>query len=304
MRCPHCDANVDGGSRVCSECGRALRNSGDDRRDDAEDGWEFGSERNGSRDGWNASGSERTPTSGGTGGDEIPTAQIDEPLPQDTQDKLEFPVRFPQSAGWSPVIIAGAMLLLSVLVAPLIVLIGYCSRICRAAARGAREAPTFDDWGGLLKEGVLLSIAMLGAGVVLTIAVLSLALLTDLTGSAVFVWLLLPVYFLGIYAMRAVMTLYAVTLDFGAAFSPSNVSSLAFTAEYFVTFLVEMVLTLALGIVAGIAAFTLVGWIWVYAYIFVATSALWGLFFYEFDTSGLDLPADEETAHGGVEAVV
>jgi len=302
MNCPHCDASVDGGSRICPDCGRTLRTASDDG------GWEFGSERDESRGSWNATGPDRTTESGPdrtTGSrEEIPTADVDEPRLQDARDKIEFPVTFPQSGGWSPVVVAGAALLLSFLVLPLFVLIGYCSRVCRAAAQGARKAPPFDDWGGLLKEGVLLSVATLGAGVVLAVAVLALALLADAAGSLAFVWLLLPVYFFGVYAIRAVMTLYAVTLDFGAAFSPSNVWSLAFTAEYFVTFLVEMLLTLALGIVAGIAAFTLVGWIWVYAYIFVATSALWGLFFYEFDTSRLDLPADKDTAHGGAEAVV
>lgn len=300
MKCHHCGTNVEGGSRVCPECGRTLENSGGDRRDDAENEWEFGSERNGSRNGWDASRSERTP-SGPTAESEIPTAEVDEPLPQDEKDKLEFPVAFPQSAGWTPVVIAGVTLLLSFLVVPLIAFTGYCSRVCRAAAKGAQEAPAFDDWGGLLKEGFLFSMAVLAFALVLTIAVLGLFFLTDATGSPVFAVLLLPVYFVGVYAIRAVMTLYAVTLDFGAALSPSNVWSLSFSADYFVTFLVEILLTVALGIVAGIAAITIVGWIWVYAYIFVATAALWGQFFYETDTSDLNLPADENSVDAGAE---
>jgi len=304
MKCDRCGANVDGGSRVCPECGRTLESSGGDRRNDAENGWEFGSDRNGSRDGWDVGRSDRTPTGGGTAGGENPTAETNEPLPQDEKDKLEFPVAFPQSAGWTPVLIAGVTLLLSFLVVPLIALTGYCSRVCRAAAKGAQEAPAFDDWGGLLKEGFLLSMAVLAFAVVLTMAVLGLVLLMDVTGSPVFAVLLLPVYFVGVYAVRAVMTLYAVTLDFGAALSPSNVWSLSFSADYLVTFLVEILLTIALGIVAGIAAITIVGWIWVYAYSFVATAALWGQFFYEADTNSLDLPADVNGVGTGVEPAV
>ena len=288
MKCSHCGTSVDDQSEVCPYCRRTVRDeTGDGRQDDER--------RSEVQRGWEAGARERAPKGG-----REESGRSDGSSLQDANGKLDFPVKFPQSGGWRPVGIAGLMLLLSFLVAPLFVLAGYCSRVCRAAARGAEEPPAFDDWGGLLKEGVLWSIAVLGFTILLGVVVAILYFAADATGLAGIGGLAILTYVLGLYATRAVMTLYAVTLDFRATFSASNIWTLTFSVDYLVTFLAELLITLALGIVAGIAVFTVVGWIWVYAYIYIASAALWGLFFYNLDTSDLDLPPHEDAVDDGI----
>ncbi|MFB6255117.1 MAG: DUF4013 domain-containing protein [Haloplanus sp.] len=70
---------------------------------------------------------------------------------------IERVVTYPTNADdWiKTVLIGGVLTLLSVLIVPAFLLYGYVVRALRAGIDNADEPPVFDDWGTLLKEGVM-----------------------------------------------------------------------------------------------------------------------------------------------------
>jgi hypothetical protein len=70
---------------------------------------------------------------------------------------LERVVTYPtNSDDWiKTVLIGGVLTLLSVLIVPAFLVYGYVLRVLRAGIDDAAEPPVFDDWGTLLKEGVI-----------------------------------------------------------------------------------------------------------------------------------------------------
>ena len=70
---------------------------------------------------------------------------------------LERVVTYPtNSDDWiKTVLIGGVLTLLSVLIVPAFFVYGYVVRALRAGIDDAEEPPVFDDWGTLLKEGVI-----------------------------------------------------------------------------------------------------------------------------------------------------
>jgi len=70
---------------------------------------------------------------------------------------LERVVTYPtNSDDWiKTVLIGGVLTLLSVLIVPAFLVYGYVVRALRAGIDDAEEPPIFDDWGTLLKEGVI-----------------------------------------------------------------------------------------------------------------------------------------------------
>jgi hypothetical protein len=70
---------------------------------------------------------------------------------------LERVVTYPtNSDDWiKTILIGGALTLFSVLIVPAFLVYGYVLRVLRAGIAGDEEPPVFDDWGTLLKEGVV-----------------------------------------------------------------------------------------------------------------------------------------------------
>ncbi|ELK50823.1 hypothetical protein D320_16325, partial [Haloferax sp. BAB-2207] len=52
------------------------------------------------------------------------------------------------------VLIGGVLGLLSVLIVPTFLVIGYLLRVVRATMKGDEEPPVFDDWGEMAIDGV------------------------------------------------------------------------------------------------------------------------------------------------------
>lgn len=63
---------------------------------------------------------------------------------------------YPKSGPDAPktILIGGVLTILSVLILPLFLLIGYTVRVVRSVAEGEETPPTFDDWGDMLVDGV------------------------------------------------------------------------------------------------------------------------------------------------------
>ena len=76
---------------------------------------------------------------------------------------IERVVTYPtNSDDWiKTILIGGALTLFSFLIVPAFLVYGYVLRVLRAGIDDAEEPPVFDDWGTLLKEGVVAFVIVL-----------------------------------------------------------------------------------------------------------------------------------------------
>ncbi|MEF8856268.1 MAG: DUF4013 domain-containing protein, partial [Haloplanus sp.] len=76
---------------------------------------------------------------------------------------LGWVVTYPMNSDdWvKTVLIGGVLTLLSVFIVPAFLVYGYVLRVLRAGMAGEEEPPVFDDWGTLLREGVLAFVVVL-----------------------------------------------------------------------------------------------------------------------------------------------
>jgi hypothetical protein len=75
------------------------------------------------------------------------------------EDALTYPT---ESDDWVKTLLIGGLLtLFAVLIVPAFFLYGYLVRVLRAGMHEATEPPAFDDWGTLLREGVVAVVVLL-----------------------------------------------------------------------------------------------------------------------------------------------
>lgn len=195
------------------------------------------------------------------------------------EDALAYPRR---DDDWlKTVLIGGAMVLLSFLILPALVVQGYYLRVIGQGS--GDDPPTFTDWGELLVDGLKAFVVILVYGAIPFLAgmvipafvgtfMLSLGGAAGSNGAAmggvgvfaallalVLVPLLLLAIAAGIYLGPAGMALLAREGRIGAAFEWSQLKAVAFTRTYLVGWLVAAVVLFVGGILAGILSFLLVG---------------------------------------------
>ncbi len=66
-------------------------------------------------------------------------------------DSLKYP-----SSNWNNVVILGVLLLLSILIIPIFLALGYTFRVIKASLADVDELPSFDAWGEMFTEGIKL----------------------------------------------------------------------------------------------------------------------------------------------------
>ena len=71
-------------------------------------------------------------------------------------DSLKYP-----SSNWSKVVILGILLLISILIIPIFLSLGYMFRVIKATLAGVDELPSFDEWEEMLIDGVKLFLVYL-----------------------------------------------------------------------------------------------------------------------------------------------
>ena len=71
-------------------------------------------------------------------------------------DSLKYP-----SSNWSKVVILGVLFLISILIIPLFLALGYMFRVVKASLAGVDELPAFEEWGEMLVEGIKLFLVYL-----------------------------------------------------------------------------------------------------------------------------------------------
>lgn len=61
--------------------------------------------------------------------------------------------RYP-STDWKKVIILGVISILSFLIIPIFLVLGYAFRVLKASLAGLEELPEFDEWVNMLVDGI------------------------------------------------------------------------------------------------------------------------------------------------------
>lgn len=209
-----------------------------------------------------------------------------------------FPIKYPLSAGWGPIIMGSLMAILSFLILPILVLYGYGYRMGRAAARGDDFAPDFDDWGGLLKDGFLMVVAFIPFGVAVAVifgGLVGIAVFLDETAVTIvvaFVGFIL--YLVAAYAGGAILPAFIGTGSVTGTYAGGRFLKIAFTKDFLVGFLVYIALNIVVQtiftIVVSVLFFTVVGIvialplsIAIAPYILYLTASLWGYVVWDSD---------------------
>ncbi|GAA0660940.1 DUF4013 domain-containing protein [Natronoarchaeum mannanilyticum] len=161
-------------------------------------------------------------------------------------------------------LIGGLLALTSVLIVPAIVLIGYFMRVLRSVARGDERAPAFENWEGLLREGVRGSVVALAYALVSAVGAVvfvggALALTGDATAVGVallviggLLWVALSLA--AAYVTPAALANVAESGRIGAGFDVATLSPVLFSESYATAWLVAAGFVLAGGVVSGIFA--------------------------------------------------
>jgi len=225
---------------------------------------------------------------------------------------LEQVVTYPtNSDDWvKTVLIGGALTLFAFLIVPAFLVYGYVLRVLRAGIDGTEVPPVFDDWGTLLKEGVVAfviviiyqlipllvfaltvggSLAAIGTGSEAGTGIGIVGLLGGLALSTLLALLFGYVTLIG-------LANYAHVGTFGAAFDLDVIKSVAFDRAYAIPWLYGVGVLLAAAVVASLLGIVpivgaIVG-VFVTFYGQVAAAWVWGKGFG--DAAGLGGASDAD----------
>jgi hypothetical protein len=228
----------------------------------------------------------------------------------DIGDVISDSMRYP-SSNWTKVIILGVLFLISFLIVPLFLALGYLFRVIKASLAGSEELPEFEEWGEMLIDGIkifLVNIIYTLPALIISIflfvtlwsSIWSMSYLSQISGSAspdIFYSIfggtfLLGIIVAGIY-MLVIYPIIAVALgnmayydgEFGSAFRLSEIIAIIsdigwvdLIIWYVVVLIVAMVITFIGGIIGIIP---ILGWIilifivYPYIYLFYGRSIAW-----------------------------
>lgn len=191
------------------------------------------------------------------------------------------------------VLIGGVASLLTFLIIPIFAVAGYLVRAIRAGMEDADEPPVFDDWGTLLKEGVVAAAIGLVYQII-PIAVFAVAVggsvlailsgsetgagvgLLGLVGGFAISWVLSILFW---YVGTIGIANYAREGRFAAGFDLATIRSVVTSGEYLYAWLYVIALNFVVGVVAGLLniipflgsvlavfvgfyALVIAGWLW------------------------------------------
>lgn len=229
---------------------------------------------------------------------------------------IEQVVTYPtNSDDWiKTVLIGGALTLFSFLIIPAFLVYGYVLRVLRAGIDGTEEPPVFDDWGTLLKEGVVAfvivliyqliplivffltvggSIAAIGTGSEAGAGIGIVGLLGGLALSTLLALVFGYVTLIG-------LANYAHEGTFGSAFDLDMIRSVATDSAYAIPWLYGVGVLIAAAVVASLLGIVpilgaIVG-VFVTFYGQVAAAWVWGMGFGDAAGLGGESDADVDPA--------
>ena len=194
---------------------------------------------------------------------------------------MSFCISYPSRRGVAPPLLGGVVLFFFWLIVPIFLAVGYFLRLAASAAAGRPEPPAFDDWGGMLKDGIVFVVASLPVWLVYGILVA--------VGLEIHVGLYLAIALLGGYLLPAIFVNFAVERHWRAIYDVSTLADLTTSSGYFVGFLVYALLINGIGAVIVLfimiaTALTVVGlllWPVLFFYWYAIDAALWGRVYHQ-----------------------
>ena len=313
--CSDCGEPIEASDRFCPECGADLsdgefgRNQDDHARDHSErhddrrgrrddrgrqdergDDWDRHERRRGRRDGWEESDGRREGRDDWEGHGtpdgrppRDPGGDIAQSGPGDTYGGLlGFCLKYPSRAGIGGLLGGALVLLFFWLIIPLFLAVGYFVRLTAAAAAGRPKPPAWDDFGGMIKDGFVLVIAVLPLLIVFGIVQFGIDQVNP--------FLTWPVSLVIGYIFPAIWITYAIERRWQAVYDVSTLVDLMTTERYLVAYIIYALLINGVGlfvvlILMVLSVFTIVGWIilWplIIFYWYAIDGSLWGGVYYQ-----------------------
>ena len=181
------------------------------------------------------------------------------------EDGLSFPLQGDTALG--RLLIGGLLGIFSILIIPGFALIGYLLRVLAYSARGEDEPPPFEDWGGLIVEGLKGTFVLILYGLVPVLILMVVVGVSSTVGtpggivdSLSVVGILATMIAVAIlyYAAPAGLTNMALEGRMAAAFEFSTLKKPLLSLEYFIAWLLPFVIAVLINIASIIVVtFTL-----------------------------------------------
>lgn len=241
--CQRCDKTLDTGE-YCPDCGSELVQPTGRVESSSPEPSESGRAMD-STDGWGES--------------EPGTAVEEEGEDYFERGPLNFSFTYSISDGWEQLLItAGLLFLGGIIIFPYIFVYGYAYRLGRAVIRGDHRPPTYGDWGGLFKDGVLLFVVGLPFGLLM----LALVAVPFLVGGAVDSGLVsaisVPLWIAGFYVGGGILPTFMATGSVRETYSDFRFLEFVRTTDYLKALLLGFVTLFVSVFVMLVALFVLV----------------------------------------------
>jgi hypothetical protein len=215
-------------------------------------------------------------------------------------DSLSYP-----SQNWKNVLILGFLFLISFLIIPAFLVMGYFFRILKGSIAGFDELPDFDEWGEMLIDGLkifvvqfvyfLIPAIVILIGVWASIASMSVTDAGTMTNPGLFIGLMggtaiigiLLAIILGLIASIAIANMALNNGEIGAAFRFSEILeeiAMIGWGKYIVWYIVMIIIGLIGGVIAGILNIipfigTIIALLVVYPYMYMFSARSLALLF-------------------------
>lgn len=215
-------------------------------------------------------------------------------------DSLSYP-----SQDWKKVLIFGILFLISFLIIPAFLVMGYFFRVLKGSIAGFDELPDFDEWGEMFIDGLkifvvqfvyfLIPAIVILIGVWASIASMSVTdagsmtnpgLVFGLMGGTAIIGIILAII-LGLIASIAIANMALNNGEFGAAFRFSEILekiAMIGWGKYIVWYIVMIIIGLIGGVIAGILNIipfigTIIALLVVYPYLYMFSARSLALLF-------------------------
>lgn len=202
-------------------------------------------------------------------------------LPHERNGVFDFAFGYPKRDGWTPAILSSVMILFSIFIVPIFIFIGYGFRVARAAALGRAFPPSYEDWGGLVYDGLRVTAVGILSGLIwLVIAGLIVVGLFVAVGNAVALIAGIILYIAAGWFIGAFQTAFIGSNSVPGAIIDGRALSLLTSGYYLKAWLLFIVMAIIIGVISGLASFTIIGPIFVAGYAVLAYGAFWGYIYY------------------------
>lgn len=218
------------------------------------------------------------------------------------EEGLSYPFKGDNSIGRN--LIGGLLLVFFWLFVPLLAFFGYIVRVLRTTAEGEENPPEFGDWGDMIVDGLKGMVVFLAYGIIPYALLFGIITFMGVLGQAgesgqaiaggigILGFLLTLVVSVVVqYIVPAALANFAREERIGAAFDFSTLQNVLLSSDYFVAWLLPIVVFVLLYGIGIFLAITVVGLIllpWLYFYGFVVTYRMFGMAY----AKALDLDGD------------